>query len=101
VAWDLAGAAVEWQLDGTEREAMVGSYRSHSSDDPSERLPYFEVAYTAFRSRYCAMALPGCGPEEHGRWRRAHHCYVRALRRALRVWRAPAEQPAPVQMPAG
>lgn len=56
VAWDLAGAIVEWTMDENATDALVNAYRAKSGDDPRPRLPAFLLAYSIFRAAYCAMA---------------------------------------------
>lgn len=82
-AWDLAGAIIEWQLDGTARSQMLDSYREQTGDDPSRRLQAFLVAYAAFRARACVMAELGSSPGDAVLWRHARSGYARALREAL------------------
>jgi hypothetical protein len=84
IAWDLAGAAVEWELGPEERETLVSAYQAASGDDPRLRLPGFEVAYAAFRARYALMAAHASPVSETSRWRAAHARYQTALRAALK-----------------
>src|SRR3974390_1143501 len=41
VAWDLAGAIVEWRMDETANEVFLTRYRRLSGDDARTRLPFF------------------------------------------------------------
>jgi hypothetical protein len=82
IAWDLAAAVVEWELDPGEQQALLEAYKSAAGEDARPRLPYFTVAYTAFRARYCQMALAAAAGDERTRWRRRYRAYVRVLRRA-------------------
>jgi hypothetical protein len=66
IAWDLAGAVVEWQMDETQTEFLLEAYRRASGDDARGRIANFTTAYAVFRSAYSRMAanaLPG-GDEE-------------------------------------
>jgi hypothetical protein len=56
IAWDLAGAIVEWRMSAAESEAFLARYRLASGDDASSRVHDFITAYAAFRSAYCKMA---------------------------------------------
>ncbi|HEU4413825.1 MAG TPA: hypothetical protein VFT65_03505 [Candidatus Angelobacter sp.] len=56
IAWDLAGAIVEWRMDVTHRAEFLNAYRAASGDDPSRRIGDFIRAYAVFRSAYCTMA---------------------------------------------
>lgn len=67
IAWDLAGAIVEWAMPTDAAERFLSRYRLATGDDPRQRLSHFLLAYTVFRLGYCAMAaeaVRGSG-EEH------------------------------------
>jgi hypothetical protein len=77
VAWDLAGAVVEWNLDNPAADFFLSQFRRSSGLDRARILPLFTLAYTVFRSAYCKMALStvkGCAEEPriyaaYGRYR--------------------------------
>lgn len=71
VAWDLAGAIVEWGLDDGAAAEFLDRYRRYSGDDPAERLPFYLAAYAAFRMGFCRMAAEAVGgtAEESRLWR--------------------------------
>jgi hypothetical protein len=83
VGWDLAGAIVEWDLDGGERRSFMEQYRSRSGDDASARLPAYLAAYAAFRMGFAAMARTASPRAESARWASRERVYRRRLRRAL------------------
>jgi hypothetical protein len=56
IAWDLAGAIVEWQMSEQQVRAFIDLYRCASGDDPSARIGGFIKAYAVFRAAYCMMA---------------------------------------------
>ena len=56
IAWDLAGAIVEWQMNSNEATAFIDMYRRGSGDDPATRIHDYIVAYAIFRCAYCLMA---------------------------------------------
>ncbi|HEY6968644.1 MAG TPA: hypothetical protein VJA94_05550 [Candidatus Angelobacter sp.] len=56
IAWDLAGAIVEWQMSPHQATAFIDMYRRGSGDDPGARIHDYVVAYTVFRCAYCLMA---------------------------------------------
>lgn len=56
IAWDLAGAIVEHDLDRVARRALLDVYRAASGDDASRRIGAWLVAYTAFRGGRALMA---------------------------------------------
>lgn len=56
VAWDLAGAIVEWELLGGLRESFVDEYELRSGDSVRQRLAPYLLAYSAFHLGWCRMA---------------------------------------------
>lgn len=57
IAWDLAGAAVEWNLSSEAIGYLLRKFRQCTGNDARSRLPSFLLAYTVFRMAYCRMAL--------------------------------------------
>jgi hypothetical protein len=56
IAWDIAGAISEFQLQEDEREFLIDCYVTRSADrNIRERLPFFTAAYLAFRTGYAAL----------------------------------------------
>ncbi|MFN3324748.1 MAG: hypothetical protein ACK5AZ_14720 [Bryobacteraceae bacterium] len=55
-AWDLAGACAEFGLSPGARAYLLGQYRRASGDDAAPRLPYYLIAYLAFRLGYVTVA---------------------------------------------
>ncbi|HEX9255000.1 MAG TPA: hypothetical protein VF938_05620, partial [Candidatus Angelobacter sp.] len=53
IAWDLAGAIVEWGLNEQQVREFIDLYRCASCDDPSARIDGFIRAYAVFRAAYC------------------------------------------------
>lgn len=56
IAWDLAGAIVEWQMDEADAEAFLDRYTRLSGDRAEDRIKDFTAAYSIFRTAYCLMA---------------------------------------------
>jgi hypothetical protein len=56
IAWDLAGAIVEWGLSGAAKHYLIERYATLSGDDPRSRLRAYLLAYTVFRLAYCRLA---------------------------------------------
>jgi len=56
IAWDLAGAIVEWNLDAAATEFLLASFHRLTGDDPRMRIEIFTLAYSVFRLAYCKMA---------------------------------------------
>ncbi|MGC2694205.1 MAG: hypothetical protein WA738_00285 [Candidatus Angelobacter sp.] len=76
IAWDLAGAIVEWRMSEEHAKAMLDHYCRASGDDASERIAGFIKAYTVFRLSYCLMAANGmAGSDEQPRLQRTAESY--------------------------
>jgi hypothetical protein len=62
IAWDLAAAAVELDLEEPARASLVERYRTLSGDlTIARRLPFYTTAYLAFRLGYSTMATTMLG----------------------------------------
>jgi hypothetical protein len=62
IAWDVAGAIVEWELQGELRELFVRAYEARSGDAIAARLAPYLLAYAIFRmgwSKMAALAMQG------------------------------------------
>jgi hypothetical protein len=68
IAWDLAGAIVEWQMNEKQTTKFLNFYLCASGDDANVRIDGFIKAYAAFRSAYCLMAANAMsGSDEQAR----------------------------------
>jgi hypothetical protein len=56
IAWDVASAIVEWQMDQHQTAEFVDQYRLLAGDDVSARLPEYVLAYAIFRMAWSKMA---------------------------------------------
>jgi hypothetical protein len=57
IAWDVAGAIVEFDWSGAPRDSFVAEYERYSADRTiRRRLPFYEAAYLAYRVGYATMA---------------------------------------------
>lgn len=56
IAWDLAGAIVEWNLNREAGSVFVSEYQRLTRDRVDHRLPAYLIAYSAFRLAYCVSA---------------------------------------------
>jgi hypothetical protein len=84
IAWDLAGAVVEWNLGWESQELLANNFRRLSGDDPSKRLSLFVLAYAAYRLAYCKMAsLAMKGSQEQHRWQQGYEFYRKRVIREL------------------
>ncbi|WP_437597709.1 hypothetical protein [Sorangium sp. So ce590] len=80
IAWDLAGAIIEWRMAPDARRAFLERYRRRSGDDPERRLPAYLLAYSLLRLGYAAMAAASLPDEgEARRFMAARHRYRAAL----------------------
>ncbi len=57
VAWDLAGAVVEWNLSSEAAEYLLRQFQRLSGVDLEWEMPAFLTAYSVFRLAYCHMAM--------------------------------------------
>jgi hypothetical protein len=82
IAWDLAGAIVEWQMNDQQATQFLEHYCRASGDDPAGRIYGFIKAYAIFRLAYCLMAANAMnGSEEQPRLQHAADAYRAALTR--------------------
>jgi hypothetical protein len=57
IAWDLAGAAIEFQLRPAERQYLLERYTKESGDRIApDLMEFYTTAYLAFRAGYAALA---------------------------------------------
>jgi hypothetical protein len=56
IAWDIAGAIVEWEMQGDARDYFVGEYTRRSGDAVANRLGPYLLAYATFRMGWSRMA---------------------------------------------
>jgi hypothetical protein len=75
IAWDLAGAIVEWDMDRDAEQYFCSAFQNRSGKRLSN-LPDFILAYAAFRMGYCKMALAGTqDPGDKGRFQNEYLYY--------------------------
>jgi hypothetical protein len=77
LAWDVAGALVEWQLDSLP-------FPETAPIDPAE-LPFYRAAYAAFRLGMCSLCASMLAPDapDHARLLHAADRYRADLRRTF------------------
>ncbi len=56
IAWDVAGAIIEWEMPPETRSWFVRLYEERSGDSVAGRLPPYLLAYAAFRMGWSSMA---------------------------------------------
>jgi hypothetical protein len=88
VAWDLAGAVVEWGLDDVSSRPLIDAFRAAGAAEvPRESMSFYRAAYAAFRvgmASTCAD-MSGHDPTERDRLRAAEAFYRRELARVTGV----------------
>ena len=57
IAWDLAGAAVEWELGTDANDFLVEQLKRRYGVNVSQYLPLYKLAYSVFRLGFCKMAI--------------------------------------------
>ncbi|HSB53633.1 MAG TPA: hypothetical protein VLD58_04730, partial [Gemmatimonadales bacterium] len=85
IAWDVAGTCLEFRLRGQERQELIGAYRRASGDSGiAGRLPWFALAYLAFRVGYTRLAAETLRiGEDAERFRRSITRYTALIRMEL------------------
>lgn len=84
-AWDLAGAAIELALNERCEQPLLTEYARVSGDTHIRtRLPFYRVAYLAFRAGYCAMQADALDGADGEGFARAREQYVKVLRQSLK-----------------
>jgi hypothetical protein len=82
IAWDLASAVVDWELEGAARAALCARYARLSGDRVEARLAAFERAYLLAQAARCKMAAGSlAGSAEASRLTREYGRYRRMLAR--------------------
>jgi hypothetical protein len=82
IAWDLAAACVEFELDLPARQYLLDRYRSISGDRlTATALQFYDLAWIAFRAGYVSMAAGAVEDRaERGRFEKQLYKYTRMLR---------------------
>lgn len=83
IAWDLAGAIIEWEMSRDARDHFLTAYRRTSGDDARGRLDAWLVAYAAIRGGFSLFALAHSSPAEARRLHRELERYRAVLRTYL------------------
>lgn len=82
IAWDLAGAIVEWELDEAERAWLLERYRAASGDDAGPRIAAWIFAYATYHAALASFARDAVLDEaERARLAAASARYMAAARR--------------------
>jgi len=68
IVWDIAGLCIEFRLSSGEVEELIKRYVELSGDkDIRMRLPFFRIAYLAFRIGYVSLAADSLSGDQDGR----------------------------------
>ncbi|MCL5742779.1 MAG: hypothetical protein M1541_02455, partial [Acidobacteria bacterium] len=77
IAWDVAGACVEFSLSDAAAEYLLARYESLTKDGHiRRRLPFYRTAYLSYRYGYASLAAQSLGDTAEGRrfeWLSAHY----------------------------
>lgn len=65
IAWDVAGAIIEWGMDEAAQWVLVKQYRERSGDDVQSRLPEYLLTYAIFRMGWSKMASQASGEQSY------------------------------------
>ncbi|MBI4787166.1 MAG: hypothetical protein HY782_08990 [Chloroflexi bacterium] len=84
-AWDIAGTCVEFGLDAAQRDYLIDRYIELANDRGlAARLPFYSIAYLAFRLGYATMAAQTLGDAQDGeRFARLAVRYAGLLKREI------------------
>lgn len=86
IAWDMAGAIVEWQMNNRQIENFLTLYLERSGDDASPRIDGYIRAYAIFRAAYCRMAANAMsGSDEQDRLEKAAAEYLDVAKKTKAV----------------
>ena len=76
IAWDLAGAIIEWNLSSEAAEFLLRRFKQLSGIDVAQKLEAYMLAYCVFRLGFCKMAVSTVlGSREESRLKTAYHWY--------------------------
>jgi hypothetical protein len=84
IAWDIAGAIVEWKMSPQTSARFIEAYECESGDRVRKRLNPYMIAYPAFHAAYAKMAWNSINnAAEKMRFEREFDRYISDLKRAL------------------
>jgi hypothetical protein len=81
IAWDVAGAVIEWRMDPARREQLIEHYQRAAGERVAERLPAYEAAYCALRLGELMFAADSCEGDDRLRALAATDYYRSSLAR--------------------
>lgn len=89
IAWDLAGAIVEWQMDRGAEDLLLLRFARLTGDDAAPRIEVYKAAYCLFGMSYSTMAANALSRDQE------YPRLVAASERYRATWSA-ISQPVPV-----
>jgi hypothetical protein len=76
IAWDLAGAIIEWDLSGEAADFLLRRFKQLSGIDVAQKIEPYRLAYCVFRLGFCKMAASTVlGSREESRLENAYRWY--------------------------
>ena len=91
IAWDIAGALVEWGLNMEQAAILLDAYLERGGDEIAEpALTFYRMAYCAFKLGQVKMCaeMTGHDPAEQARLWRAYEGYTGELARLIKITRS-------------
>jgi hypothetical protein len=86
IAWDIAGAIVEWNLDDEAANLLISEYCRGSGDGVGTRLPDYLIAYSVFRLAVAhSAAISESDKRELLRFDHEASIYLRRLSSSMHV----------------
>lgn len=73
IAWDLAGAIVEWNLPAAAEDLLLDEYRRLSGDPVGKRVRPYVVLYSIFRMAQCRMSSVSMATRREARYLRRQY----------------------------
>jgi hypothetical protein len=90
IAWDIAGALIEWSLEAPASDRFLAIYEELSANAVRARIPQYKIAYSACRAAFAQMAAQSMpGTVEAGRFAADSKRYVSVLRREAQPFLKP------------
>lgn len=92
IAWDIAGAMMEWQLSPQSADLLISEYQRCSGDKVESRLANYAIAYRTFRLAFAKSGAMSVELEnEKKRFETQVQRYLRQLKHSIRVRRRRTE----------
>lgn len=85
IAWDVAGAMVEWNLDETSAKSLIEALAAENITTTIEERRFYRAAYAAFMMGLCAHCAPLAPEAERPRLEAARDRYQQALLKAAQT----------------